>query len=322
MSTYGQLGKEPNKTIVQGILKNSAVPGITTSAWNPRSGGTSKTVFKGSQEQIMDIARSFRSQGFEYNISGGATWTLEVTHPFDIVLDTDATDSLPLVNWELVNLPFEKDIWECKDRYFIGLLSVETKNRIDLNIKNNTKSNAAWRPEDLGQPNSTDIMSSAYVAQNLKRIGVRGKQSVVQSLKRTVIVPTYTLATANALQISSQYDFNVFRKQELVTYLNTAAGSNPLNQLPSIITQQMPTALSILPAGYTEPALIEGMSVDQWGVNTFVGYLQYPAEYSMVSNLKTQITQHWVFNQWSAGDWGLYDAYNGDPGYDPSIFIH
>lgn len=318
----GAIGQEPNNSVLRGIIQNSTIPGITTSTWNPRSGGTSKTVFKGKQDQITDLAKQFKSQGIEYSVAGGHIWTLEVTYPWDLIVDNTEIESSPLVTWELVNLPFEKDMWECSDRYFIGLLSADTKNNIDLNLKSNSKTNAAWlAPQDTTQPNATEIMGSALVAQNLKKSGVRGKQSVVQSLKRTVIVPTYTLTGTNSLLVSSDSDFTVFTKGELLAYLNSSDGGNPLNQIPSLISNKMPSKLWVMPKGSTTPVLTEGMTFDKNYINTFIGYLQYPSEYSMVSNLKTQITQHWVFNQWSAGSWGLYDTHGGDIGTNPGDYI-
>ena len=65
-----------------------------------------------------------------------------------------------------------------------------------------------------------------------------------------------------------------------------------------------------------------GWNMDQKGIITFIGYLQFPAEYQMVSNNKVQITQNWTFNQWSAGTWGLYDPYDSTGQPNPNDVLH
>jgi hypothetical protein len=57
-------------------------------------------------------------------------------------------------------------------------------------------------------------------------------------------------------------------------------------------------------------------------INTFVGWLQYPIEIQTLTLQKVQATQSWVFNQWSFGDYGLYDAANPTNQFiDPSTRV-
>jgi hypothetical protein len=309
---YGAVGQEPNNSKLQGIIKNAPVPGITTSTWNPRSGGSSKTTFKGTQDQITDLARTFKQNGYEYAVTGGHIWTLEVTYPWDIIVDNTEVESNPFYIWELVNLPFEKDIYDCNDRAFIAALPYTTKNRIDRNLKSNDPTAAAWDETVT----DSSIMVNAWVTQALKRAGVRGRQSLVQSLKRTVVVPlNYNVSSI----IRPDFDLKVMTKSELLTYYNDA---QPLNNVPLSIQSAMPSTLPLTPLDSpTQP--VSGYSMDKNGINTFVGYLQYPPEFNMISNLKVQVTQHWVFNAWSAGAWGLYDPANSANGIgqNPSIIF-
>lgn len=69
--TLGEIGQVPNNSILQGIIKNAEVTGIVTSTWNPRSGGTSKVIVKGTQSQITSLAQECQAAGLEYNIAGG-----------------------------------------------------------------------------------------------------------------------------------------------------------------------------------------------------------------------------------------------------------
>lgn len=305
----GAIGQVPNNSILQGTIRNNLVEGNTTSTWNARSGGTSKTVFKGTQAQITALAQDAKASGWEYNIVGGHIWTLEVTFPWDIIVDQTEAQSNPLYVWELVNTPFERDIMELTDRPFIAALSVQTKDTIDLKLKTNNRTAPAYAPNDS---NNLNVMVDATVAHALKRSGVRGKQSIVQSLRRTVIVGNRFDSTN---LVDASLNFKVMTKSALLAKYN--ANANPLNNIPQVLVGAMPETLPLKvyqsPGNYTTTN-VSGYSMDQNGINTFVGYLQYPPEYHMISVNKVQITQHWVFNQWSAGTWGLYDAYPNNSG--------
>ena len=310
--SLGAIGTVPNNSIIQGAIKLGIVEGVTTSTWNPRSGGTSKSVFKGTQAQITSLAQDAKTYGWEYSIQGGHVWTLEITFPWDIIVDQTEGQSNPLFIWELVNTPFERDIFDLTERKFIGALTIQSKNQIDTKLKTNDQTSPAWAGLD-GQ--NLDNMVDATVAFNLKRSGVRGKQGIVQSLRRTFIVPNdYNLASL----VTATNDMKLLTKAQLISFATAGNGGNVLNNIPAVISNAMPASLPLTvyvsPGVYTLNPAVIGWSMDKNGINTFVGYLQYPPEYHMVSNNTVQATQHWVFNKWSAGDWGLYDDTTGNTG--------
>ena len=120
----------PNDSILKGIINNTYVKGIVTTSWNARSGGLSKITFKGTEEQLSDLAQQAKDGGYEYSMAAGHIWTLEITVPYDVILDFATGESNPLFIWEMVNNPFEKDILELGDRYFNSNLSKGTVERI------------------------------------------------------------------------------------------------------------------------------------------------------------------------------------------------
>lgn len=313
--SLGAIGTVPNNSIIQGAMKLGIVDGVTTSTWNPRSGGTSKTIFYGTQAQVTALAQDAKTDGWEYNIQGGEIWTLEVIFPWDIVVDQNESQSNPLFVWEMVNTPFDRDIFDCTDQKFIAELSTFTKDQIDLKIRNNDTNSPAWAEQDRNNP---AIRTDATVAYNLKRAGVRGKQGTVQSLKRTLIIPNDFDFTGFWI---SAADGKVMSKTTLIGLSNPTG--NVLNDIPDIITNAMPSGLFTNVYGNPAPTTFvpEGFSLDKNGINTFIGWLQYPPEYRMVSNSKVQVTTIWVFNKWSAGNWGLYTAYPGGVGTDPSAAL-
>lgn len=293
----GAIGQEANNSTLQGLIKQGIVKGITTSTWNPRSGGTTKLIYKGTQEQVTAYAKEAQEDGYEYNITGGHIWTFELMVPWDLITNQVESQSNPLFIWELLNHPFEKDLLELNDRPFIGILSMKTKDKISEKLKKNEYSSVPWDPVDGV---SQQKMASAFIAYNLKRMGIRGNQGMVQSLRRTIIIPN-TFVQDGFLP---QYDFKLFSKEELLNVYSL--GSNPLNNIPDAIRKSMPDSVIRMDQNY-RVSEVKDFYMDQNGIVTFVGWLQYPVECHMVSTNKIQISQYWTFNQFSAGNYGLYD---------------
>ena len=294
----------PNASVFRGIINNQYVKGVVSVSWNSRSGGTSKIVFKGPQEHIIPVAELAKQGGYEYSMNSGHIWTLEVTFPFDVVTEGDTGESIPLWTWELINTPFEKDILECGDRPFNLNLSIDTVRAIEQKLKN----------PDNGQPPYTIIdvnngfsAVNAQVAYTLKSIGVHGKQNSLQTLRRTMIISNFYDATD---LIQNVDDYLLFTTDEWLDVYNSDA--NPLNHLPEPIVNVIPYTATV--NHWDNNAItqvdISGYNMDGKGIVTFIGWLQFPAEFQMISVNKVQVTQHWVFNQWSAGPWGLYDTAN------------
>lgn len=314
MSTFGQIGQVENNSLLQGRIKTALVGGITTSTWNPRTGGTSKTVFRGTQTQVTALAKDCQTAGYEYSISGGHIWTLEVTFPVDIIINSINSEPRPIVNWELSYQPFEKNILELGDRLFISNLSTKTKQHIEEKLRNpNVDSTTTpWAAGDEAN------WLEATIAYTLKRIGTEGKQGWVHTLKKTMVINTYT---TNPPVLTNQYNGKLFLKQELKqTYSDIE--SNSLSRIPDIIYNNMPSTLNVLYYPGNIPMDYSGYVLDKNGIVTFIGWLEYPPEYQMISLQKCQISTHWVFNQWSAGPYGLYDiARSTETPPDPKIAL-
>jgi hypothetical protein len=289
----------PNNSIVHGIINNQYVRGVTTTSWNARSGGLSKITFKGTEDQLIILAQLAKDGGYEYSLTGGHIWTLEITFPFDVVLDPFAEED-PLFTWEMINAPFEKDILELGDRPFTSNLSTDTVKAIEFKLKNPDSGVLPFTPADA---KNGDAAVNAQVAYNLKSIGVHGKQSSLQTLRRTIIVSNFFETQI----IAPQFDYKLFTTTQFDQQYNSDV--NPLNNMPVPMRLALPEYLDVSSwsNGTTTILNKDAWNMDSKGIVTYIGWLQFPAEYQMVSVNKVQITQNWTFNQWSAGSWGLYD---------------
>jgi hypothetical protein len=315
VNTLGQnIGTVENNSAFRGIIRQAAVNGQTTSTWNPRTGGTSKTVLKGTQTKILEYATQCQTQGFEYSVMGGHVWTIEITFPVDVIVNGINSEPPPIATWELSYQPFEKNLLELNDRGLIQNLSTLSKQRIEQKLKlpEEKSTYAPWGFDDVTH------WAEATIAYNLKRAGVEGKQGWVHTLKKTIVVSNN--ADTTGLLLNPQWDGMVFLKDQLVSVYSTAE-PNPLSRMPAVINVNMPVQTDATNwNGTTAPAVItEGYVMDKNGIISYIGWLQYPAEYQMISLLKCQISQHWVFNNWSAGPkWGLYDPVVASSEPDPS----
>jgi hypothetical protein len=310
----------PNDSIMHGIINNEYVTGVTTVSWNARSGGISKIVFKGTEYQLTQLANMARNGGYEYDLSGGHIWTLNITFPFDIILDGDSGETNPLFTWELINTPFEKDILELGDRKFNNKMSADTVKAIDNKLNN---PNNGQYPFDIQAANNGYAAVNATVAYRLKSIGVHGEQTSLPTIRKTMIVSNF-LSPSSEL-IYPELDWKIFStKQFLNQYHYANYNGNRLNQIPQIMKDALPTSMTvnqwfnndqsqkyISDDNFSENNYPHTWNMDGKGIVTYIGWLQFPSEYQMVSVNKIQITQHWVWNQWSAGDWGLYDPVDG-----------
>ena len=226
--------------------------------------------------------------------------------PYDIILDASTGESDPLFTWEIINTAFEKDILELGDRKFNSNLSADTVAAIEAKLKNPTEG----QPYTPADANSGVAAVNAIVAYTLKSIGVHGRQASLQTIRKTMIIGNQFKSNTPTL-MSPGFDYKLFTTPQWRTQYNN--DTNVLNQMPTLMYDSLLQSLTVAsyiprsnpPSSILQPTI--GWNMDQKGIVTFIGWLQFPAEYQMVSNNKVQITQNWTFNQWSAGDWGLYD---------------
>ena len=311
IDTLQSLGEAPNNSVFQGIVKNAVVRGITTSKWNVRSGGDSQTVFKGTQDQIVDVANSCQNLGYEYSIQGGHVWTITIMFPVDIIVNSLNQEPSPLTIWELNYHPVRQNLFEANDRLFVGKLSDKTKRNIDNSIKSYSVSKVDSTLVDISDSNRPYL--SSVIARNLKRINVEGKNLFVPTLKRSAIfsnasnptdAPIGTFAPWN-----SDTNGGLWTTAQLIKEYSTSLPQ--FQQIPQFIQDQLPETLpATIWVAVGSPVFNEdviGYSMDQNGIVTFVGWLEYPVEYQTISLNKVQASQQWQFQKYSAGKYGLYD---------------
>ena len=305
----------PNRTLLQGVIRSALVQGNITSTWNIKSGGQSKIVYKGTEQQVVAIALNAQQDGFEYTISGGHIWTIEITFPIDVNVNSFNNEPNPVTSWEISNTSIQQNILEAKDTYLTGILGPNVKKSIESNLKN---ADASKPPTGF---TSQPEFVNAQITQNLKFAGVEGKLLFVPTLKRTIIV-------------SNRYDpgwatnsnETVMTTPVLLTRYGTAAANNgnPLSALPEFLANTLPVNQILVTSNGTiyQEGFVPSNYIESDGIVTFVGWLEYPPEYQTISLNKIQISQQWIFNRWSAGGWGLYDAIdvngNSIAGPDPT----
>ena len=313
------LSVTPNKTKMQGVVQNALVQGTISTTWNIKSGGQSQIVYRGREDQVTAIAKNAQQDGFEYQIQGGHIWTITITFPLDVIVNSFSNEPNPIAAWELTSTPVEQNILEAKDRNMIGGLTSDAKKIIEQNLRN---------PRSVLPPVPTSNVAgtvNATVVQNLRFAGVEGKLLFVPTLKRTIIV-------SNRFNPQWKSDSNgkLFTTEQLVVRYGTAAanGGDPKSALPDFLAQVIPISLPLRivssanvqlyveQIGYLDLAFITSD-----GIVSYVGWLEYPPEYQTISLNKIQISQQWVFNRWSAGPYGLYDPYDGTKGPDPTYII-
>ena len=326
IDTITTLGEAPNNTIAQGIINNAIVQGITTSKWNIRSGGDSQTIFKGTQDQIVAAAQSCQRLGYEYSIIGGHVWSITITFPVDIVVNSLNSEPTPLTIWELTFVPIKQNTLEASDRVFISRLSTATKHAISKQLNLNTNVSPV---ELLGTDQKVSGKApglSAEIAYKLKQIGVEGRNIFVPTLKRSAIMSNKYVpnTTANIINQQAPWDQTTNGKLFTTTELiqKYATTGNPFQNMPTFIQKQLPS--TIICSQFKSVGTLDtispmyGYTIDGNGIVTFVGWLEYPPEYQTISLTKVQATQHWQFQKWSAGTYGLYDPALPSEGPGPS----
>ena len=308
----GEIGTVPNSTTYHGAINGDTVRGVTTSAWNVRSGGTSKTVYSGNQDDITAIGEQCQAEGYEYTITGGKLWKIEITYPVDIIVNTLDNEPSPIPTWELSYKQQEQPLFRCNDRLFVSLLNAQDRSSIENKLKD---------PDATTPLKSVDSKASAtnvykdilapYTAYNLKMAGVEGKSLFVPTLKRTIVTsnnynPNY----------SSQYNNQLFTKLGLLSYLDSIRTSD-LDLVPTGIRQAMPEFVMLntlnsdgTSSPYSPQVGFPAFNTDVYDFVTYVGYLQMPSTVQSLGLNKLQWTTEWIFNKWSAGSYGLYDVAN------------
>lgn len=309
--SFGDIGVVPNHSLLQGAIKLGEITGVTTSNWDPRTGGSSTTVFTGTQDQITSLAEDCQTAGFAYRITGGHIWKMEVTFPVDIIVNALTDEPPPISFWELANHTIDRNILELTDRPLISTLSTDTKQLIELLLKNPW--DTATAPVASGDEKN---IINATIALNMKRIGVEGRLTAIPTIKRTVIFSNYfdlnDVEGWGAGAITN--NLRVFSTDELLSNYNIG---NPLSRMPNFIENQLPDGLILYDVNANTTAERRGFATSKGGIVTFVGWLQYPIDTQQISLQKCQATQTWVFNNWSCGKFGLYDTLNKLDGPDP-----
>jgi hypothetical protein len=267
-----------NDYVVRG--SNTWTQNSIESTSDPRNGDTT-TVTGTAMTQADASAKAtyYRNLGWSVSIKqrgAGDTWTVTATYNSDVI--TDPTEvRIPDTQWEVLSSDFQSNILESTDRAFIKDLSTQTKTRIEAAIK-----------LGLPQDNVPQLTTVADVAQlpnalalyNLMRIGVDCRQNFTTLLKRTV-----TVSTRFNISWSLTNNDKVLSKSNLAnSYL-----------VPLWVQRLMPES------SYD-------IETDINGVARFWGYLEYQPSYQSVSGNRVQISQEWVYNNWSAGAKGLYDV--------------
>ncbi len=288
-----KIGPQPNDTVFHGLIALGTVNGQVTSTWNSKSGGQTKQVIKGNQNQVIAIALDCQSAGFEYSISGGHVWTIEITYPADVIVNSLLTDVDPITTWEFSYHPLETALFELNSRTLIKNLSQRTRNLIENKLKEPTD------PKLLIEAQFVSEYVNANVVYNLRLAGVESKQSFMPTLKRSWIQNSDV-----NVSVSKQNNGKIWGKSALISNY----GGIGLSSIPTSIQSLMPED--------------EGISLDtKTGINSAFGWLEYPIEVQSVSVNKVQLSQQWVYDKWSAGTWGIYDMQNGSTGIDPNTVL-
>jgi hypothetical protein len=316
----------PQNTTLRGAINSGGVEGQTKVQYDPINGATSAVIYKcPDQGTATNIALQCQQLGYPYELDGGAIPTIQVHYPVDMLTNGLLNEPTPIVKWELTWQQVNQDIYEAKDRYFIGQLLWDDIQNIDNLLRTSNITQASFA--------SSINATSATIAYNLKKIGVGERYLFTPVLKRIVIASNNWLANNNnivGLGLTNTNLLQIFTTAELInTYSNTV--SNALSRVPLSIQSQIQP--QVLPGRFVtyydvltnkhiaDTSLTSGMVWD-WStlIATKTGWLQYPVDDSMISPLKQQLTQTWVYNRWSCdGDiasptsqtQGLYDSFSG-----------
>ncbi len=312
----GNIGEVPTNAILQGAIRNGIINGTVSATWNPRSGGNSKLIVTGQQGDIYAIARDCQLLGYEYNIASGAVFTMEIVFPLDIITNSVNSEPDPISFWEMNWHQIDKDVIELADRLFISKLTTDDKLAIEYKLKNPTLT------LPITGPTGASRFVEAYIAYNLKLIGISGKAMFVPTLKRTAIIPTNFNINTVAGWNNSFYDGTVMSTATLVGRYNVG---NPLGLIPGTIRSQLPVSTlaydAYPPAGTKQRT---GFVTSKQGIVQYVGWLQFPIDSQQIAINKVQVSSTWAFNLWSAGAFGLYDVVDGTtalPGPNPSNIV-
>jgi hypothetical protein len=219
-------------------------------------------------------------------------------------------EPVPIVKWELAFQQIDQNIYEAKDRAFIGALFPSDIRVIEEKLRT---SDETTPPYSVIANNTEGI-----ITYDMKKAGVESRLLFIPVLKRMVIASNNWLAAkASTIGFDNTYLSKIFTTSELnAAYTST----NPLSNIPA-------TVLAMI-----QPNKLPGQFVNVWGVMgnsyttdistsngfaadystlivTKTGWLQYPTEIQTISTLKQQMTQQWIYNRWSCDSLqGLYDS--------------
>lgn len=299
MAKIGAIGQVPNHTLFQGALKYGTVPGVVTSEWD--------------QQQITALANNCKEDELHYRIRGGKVWTITIEFPLDIVADGIGNEPNPITFWEFKNTLWNQDIFEMGNKLFVSKLASSTKRRIEDNLRNLQSPRLPVGDDDAGN------LVNATTAFNLKFLQT-SRLFPAKSLQRQAIMSNNFDLTTLPVWDTSQFDLKVFTTQELKKQYSTptkilgVAGTD----IPKYIQDQMPVTAAAYDVTANNIANRQGYVMSKDGLVFFIGWLQYPIDTQQITPTKLNVTQQFVFNQWSCGPYGIYDAFNGSPGPDPT----
>jgi hypothetical protein len=246
---------------------------------DPRNGDTTTiTGTATTQAEAVTKALYYRNNGWSVSVEqqGKADlWTVSATYNADTI--TDPSDArIPDITWEVMPHMYEQNILDITDREWAKDLSPTTKTLIEAACKQGNKD---------GNPVLTTVgdikqLPHAKLAYNLKVRGLDSRQSFTTGVKRSVIV-----STRFNIDWSLTNNDKVLSKNVLIhNYF-----------VPLWVARLLPDS-------------DETIQTDSGGFDYFYGYLETQPTYQGVAGNRVQISQEWIYNQWSAGTNGLYDV--------------
>ena len=146
-------------------------------------GGTTSYSLTGLLDVIQPAYENMISLGYDcvLNQMDAGVWELDVSYPADLLTNSDTMqEAFPEIVWNYVKTKQEQAIFDCTDRPIISSLSIQTRELIELAIKqSSTNQKIAYNPSELA--NATSVY-------NLMRLGVKGRFVNYPTVSRTITV--------------------------------------------------------------------------------------------------------------------------------------
>lgn len=256
---------------------DGAIQGEVTIQNKQRAGGSSKVVFTGKPQDVLNQYELFYLSGWEVQLTTGqntGVWTVECTINRDVINNPNVPPT-PNVRWTLGQTVVQQHLLECTDRPTIALLSTAAKEAIESQLKNPLNmATVNYAAQNPSAPDATAI-KSVY---NLMRLGVESREKYYPCLKRTATVPAgYNIGW------TAEYEADVLQNGTLLGTYNID-----------------PAIVSLMPQSTTPVT-------DVNGVTTFGGWLEKGPNADETGDNKVTITQEWQFgDRWNAIEYDQY----------------